>query len=82
VATPVGGIPEAVTDGVTGLIVPTDDEQALAAAISRLLRDNRLAAALGERARSRVVSDFSLTGMVSGMEAIYASLLKSRGAVA
>jgi glycosyltransferase involved in cell wall biosynthesis len=82
VATPVGGIPEAVTDGVTGLIVPTDDEQALAAAISRLLRDNRLAAALGERARSRVVSDFSLTGMVSGIEAIYASLLKSRGAVA
>ena len=43
VATPVGGIPEAITDGVTGLLVPPSDAGALADAIARLLRDRALA---------------------------------------
>jgi glycosyltransferase involved in cell wall biosynthesis len=55
VATPVGGIRETVVDGVTGLLVPPDDPEALAAAILRLLDDpelaRRLAAAACEQAR-------------------------------
>ncbi len=59
VATSVGGIPEMVIDGVTGLIVPPGDEAALAAAMVRVLRDPSLAAALGAAARERVTEHFS-----------------------
>lgn len=47
VATTVGGLPEAVDDGVTGLLVPPADEGALAAAIVRLLRDPNLRHRMG-----------------------------------
>jgi len=57
VATAVGGLAEAVDDGVTGLVVPPRDPAALRAAIERLLGDvelrRRLGAAAGERARER-----------------------------
>ena len=53
VVTRVGGIPEAVEDGQTGLVVPPDDAGALATAICRLLEDPTLAAALGDAARTR-----------------------------
>jgi glycosyltransferase involved in cell wall biosynthesis len=59
VVTPVGGVPEIVTDGVTGLIVPPRDEQKLAAACLTLTRDRALAHTLGENARRTVEVDFS-----------------------
>lgn len=48
VATHVGGIPDIVTDGITGLLVPPDDVSAAAAALNRLLRDDALRGALSE----------------------------------
>jgi glycosyltransferase involved in cell wall biosynthesis len=51
VATPVGGIPETVVDGETGLLVPTRDPAALAAAIRRLLEDREFAQRLADAAR-------------------------------
>jgi colanic acid/amylovoran biosynthesis glycosyltransferase len=51
VATAVGGIPELVTDGDSGLLVPPGDPDALAAALARLLRDRTLRLAMGEAAR-------------------------------
>ena len=59
VYTALGGAAEAVADGETGLAVPPDDPPAVAAAITRLLDDPALAAALGERAHERAVSRFS-----------------------
>lgn len=53
VATRVGGIPDLVEDGVTGLLVPPDDEPALAAALRRLLDDRELATRLGRGALAR-----------------------------
>jgi glycogen(starch) synthase len=53
VATRVGGIPEVVADGVTGLLVPAGDATALAGALDRLLGDPALTARLGRCARER-----------------------------
>lgn len=54
VATPVGGIPGLIEDGVTGLLAPPGDPKALREAIERLLADADLRKRLGEAARARV----------------------------
>jgi len=59
VATNVGAMAEEVQDGRTGLLVPPDDEPALAAALVRLLRDPETAAAMGRRARAHVREAFA-----------------------
>jgi len=59
VASRVGGIPEIVVDGETGLLVEPDDVRALAAALGRVLCDTDLARDLGERLYRRVITDFS-----------------------
>ncbi|MFH1496622.1 MAG: glycosyltransferase family 4 protein [Verrucomicrobiota bacterium] len=56
VAHAIGGVPEAVQDGVTGLLVPPDDLAALTGALARLIRDPALRAALGEAGRERAAS--------------------------
>lgn len=58
VATPVTGIPEAVTDGVNGLIVPEGDSVALAVTLESLLADRERLAALRQAARPSVVERF------------------------
>jgi glycosyltransferase involved in cell wall biosynthesis len=75
VATQVGGTPEIVEDGVTGLLVPPGDSEELAAAISRLLADNTLAKRLVESARRRVFSRYSLERAVESTERLYHELL-------
>jgi glycosyltransferase involved in cell wall biosynthesis len=54
IATGISGIPDFVVDGVTGLIVPERDPEALLAAMVRLVDDPTLAARLGEAARARL----------------------------
>lgn len=49
-----GGVPDAVIDGETGLLVPPDDPEALAKAVTRIVRDPEFAAALGAAGRRRV----------------------------
>lgn len=58
VSTRTGGIPEAVVDGETGLLVDPGDWRAFAAATLRLLDDDRLRRDLGERARSRARREY------------------------
>ena len=60
VTTPVSGIPEVIEEGVTGLLVPSEDPAALAAALERLMDDPDLARRLGEAGRERVRRDFDL----------------------
>lgn len=59
VASRTGGIPEAVEDGVTGLLVPPGDHVATAAAVRRLLDDEALAASMGRAGRDRAAVRFS-----------------------
>jgi L-malate glycosyltransferase len=76
VATRVGGTPEILEDGVTGLLVPPCDAPALAGAIGRLLEDETLARRLGEAARERAVTQFSMHHMVRQTEGLYRALLR------
>jgi glycosyltransferase involved in cell wall biosynthesis len=71
VGTRVGGIPEVIDDGVTGLVVPPHDPVALAAAIVRLLRDPGLRARRGEAGLERVAAEFSVERMVKATLAAY-----------
>jgi glycosyltransferase involved in cell wall biosynthesis len=75
VATAGGGIPEILTDGQTGLLVPMGDAPALAAAIARLLADPSLRARLGAAGRARVLEAFTPDRTARGVEAVYDLLL-------
>jgi len=75
VATRVGGTPEALEDGVSGLLVPPDDSRMLAAAIARLLDDRCLAVGLGREARLVIGDRFSVDRMVGSTEDLYLELL-------
>jgi glycosyltransferase involved in cell wall biosynthesis len=75
VATRVGGIPEVVLDGETGLLVPMGDREAFVASAVRLLADAPLADRLGRNARRRSESAFSLDRMISHTLDDYRKLL-------
>lgn len=77
VGTRAGGIPEAVTDEDTGLLVTPHDEAALAAAIIRLLKDPVLAARFGASGRQRAAEYFSVERMVSETQHVYQKALTS-----
>jgi glycosyltransferase involved in cell wall biosynthesis len=74
VAARVGGIPEEVDDGITGLLVPRRDAGALAAALRRLVADGAAARAMGVAGHARVRRRFSLDGMVARYDALFTSL--------
>jgi L-malate glycosyltransferase len=71
VATAAGGMPEVVADGETGLLVPPRDDEALAAAIVKLLNDERLRRAMGEAGVRRVRERFSSERMVQDTLELY-----------
>jgi len=79
VATRVGGNPEVVEDGETGLLVPPRDPAALAQAICRLLDSPELASRFGQAGRERVIKRFSLERMVQATESLYLDLLNRAG---
>jgi glycosyltransferase involved in cell wall biosynthesis len=70
VTTGVGGIPEAVRDGVDGLVVPPRNPGTLAAALRRLLADPALRAACARSARARFLAEFSLEVMRRAVHAL------------
>lgn len=77
IATSVGGTPEAITDGETGLLVPPDDPGMLAAAIRRIQADRELAQRLGARARAAVEEKFSVERMRASYKKLYADIASS-----
>lgn len=79
VASQVGGIPEIIEDGVTGLLIPPRDPAALAAAVARVLGDPELARKLAERGRKKVEDAFSTDAMVEGNIGVYERLLAEHG---
>jgi glycosyltransferase involved in cell wall biosynthesis len=76
VATRVGGVPEVLEDGKTGLVVPPGDSRALADSITTLLEHPPLAKELSEAARQMAATRFSLTRMVTAYEGIYSELIR------
>jgi glycosyltransferase involved in cell wall biosynthesis len=78
VGTRVGGIPEVIDHGRTGLLVKPHHPDELAAAIVRLLKDPALRARLGAAGRAHVETAFSVERMVEGTLAVYRSRLAAR----
>jgi glycosyltransferase involved in cell wall biosynthesis len=75
IATNVGGNPELVRDGETGLLVPARDPQALAAAIGELLSDRLRARRLGDAGARRAAEAFALPRMVERFQGLYEEIL-------
>ncbi|MBW8059333.1 MAG: glycosyltransferase family 4 protein [Solirubrobacterales bacterium] len=74
VATRVGGVPDLVEDGVTGLLVEPRDPEGLARAIAELLDDRTRASAMGRAGRERRRGEFSIANTVGRIEALYSEL--------
>ena len=75
VASRAGAAELVVEDGVTGVLTPPGDVDALVAALEPLLRDPTAAAAMGERARARVIAEFSLDAEASRIAEVYRVLV-------
>ena len=75
VASRAGGIPEAVRDGASGLLVPPGDAPALAAAIERLIDRPDERRNFGACGRALAMKDFSIARMVEGNLAVYGQVL-------
>jgi glycogen(starch) synthase len=82
VATDVGGLPEVVRHGSTGLIVPPESPAALAEAVCALLQDVPRARAVGLAARARVEGTFGFSSYVNAHERLYAQLTRRPSHVA
>jgi glycosyltransferase involved in cell wall biosynthesis len=78
VASNVGGIPEMIEDGVSGVLVPPHDAEALATAVSRLLLDHPYADTLGRAGHDLVHDRFCIELMVSAIQSIYDEGARSR----
>jgi mannosyltransferase len=74
VASRAGAAEVVVEDGVTGVLTPSGDVDALLAALEPLMRDPAAAAAMGERARARVLETFSLDAEANKIAAVYRAL--------
>ncbi|MGA9091899.1 MAG: glycosyltransferase family 4 protein, partial [Bradyrhizobium sp.] len=75
VASRAGAAEVVVEDGVTGVLTPPGDVEALVAALEPLMRDPGSATAMGERARARVLEKFSLDAEANGIAAVYRALI-------
>lgn len=74
VATAVDGVPEAVIDGETGLLVPAGDASALGSSLARLLGNAAARHKLGEAGRLRVAERFTVDAMIEGLLGVYADV--------
>ncbi|HEY3261465.1 MAG TPA: glycogen synthase [Pseudonocardiaceae bacterium] len=77
VASKIGGIPEVVADGETGLLVPPDDPYSLAAALNELARDPDRAAAMGRAGRERAIAHFDWSAIATQTAHLYTEIVGS-----
>jgi glycosyltransferase involved in cell wall biosynthesis len=78
VVTDVGGVREMVTDGVTGLVVPMHDPDALAAGVLRLLGNAETARRLGAAARDRYLTGYRPEVMTRALENLFLDIIERR----
>ncbi|MDH3646409.1 MAG: glycosyltransferase family 4 protein [Gammaproteobacteria bacterium] len=74
VASRVGGIPEAIIDGKTGVLVPPSDVAALTEAVNSILADASWSRQLGANAAAHVAAHFGVEQMVAGNLAVYRAI--------
>ncbi|MFZ5528343.1 MAG: glycosyltransferase [Pseudomonadota bacterium] len=78
VATAVGGVPEVVLDGLSGILVPSEDVDAIARGIEALVLNPSQAQAMGRAAREHYLRQFTLDSMFAGTQAVYRLATGSR----
>jgi len=76
IATRVGGVPEVVEDGKTGLLIPSEDPEAFVSAVLRIYRNREWGRDLGLAGYERVKRNFDLAGIVQKLENLYVDLLQ------
>jgi len=76
IGTRIGGIPEVIREGVDGFIVPPEDSNALALAISKIVSDKELANRMGQRGAEKVREQFTWDTRVDLTQEVFASCLK------
>jgi glycosyltransferase involved in cell wall biosynthesis len=77
----VGGLPELIEDGVTGALFPVGDTDALASHLCRLLTDREEARRMGQAARERAVSRFSVSRMAREYHDAALAIIRDRAAI-
>lgn len=82
IASRVGGNPELVKDGITGLLVPPENADALSDALLKLLRDPELARRLVLNGHEFVTQNFSLERLAREVDAMYSELLQRHRGIA
>jgi glycosyltransferase involved in cell wall biosynthesis len=75
----VGGVPDVVEDGQSGLLVAMDDAAGMAEALGRLARDRTLGDALGAQGQTRVLERYDAGRLLNDVDALYLSLLRRAG---
>lgn len=78
IATKVGGIPELIEDGITGMLISPYDKKALANAIITLINDKALARKFGEATRQCAKEKFTLKTMIKKTTGLYNSFIESK----
>jgi glycosyltransferase involved in cell wall biosynthesis len=78
VAARVGGVPEEIVDGQTGILVPPEDAEAIAEAVLYLLKHPRQAKEMGVKGRERIIQHFSLEKSVEQHKDLYLRVLKKQ----
>jgi glycosyltransferase involved in cell wall biosynthesis len=78
IATAVGGVPELVEDGVSGILIPNEDRDALVAAMQRMVEQPDLRVQMGQAARCRAVERFDIRQTVRAYEALYEEILQRK----
>ncbi|MDR3574709.1 MAG: glycosyltransferase [Anaerolineaceae bacterium] len=76
IATTVGGNPELVIDGVTGVLIPANDSDALAQKIAMFSENKELCKTMGQEGRERVIAHFSLDQTIESLSNLYGSMLQ------
>ena len=76
VATAVGGTPEVVENGITGLLVPSGRPDAIAESLNRLLASSDLCCAMGEAGRTRMREHFTFAAQAARYEQLFAKLIR------
>lgn len=79
IATPVGGVPEVISDRQTGLLVPVDQPDALVASVQELRRDAALRKRLSEAGPARARGKYHQTLVIARVEALYQELAREAG---
>ncbi len=76
IATPVGGVPQVIQDGVNGFLMPVDDEEKLSALLCRLVGDGALREEMGMAGRATIAGDFNIERNVGELVQLYKGLMR------